>query len=269
MKPSDAGSYQFGHFRENQTELDRLKRQASVTRDLETNLLKQAGLAPGMRVLDLACGPGLISCALAEICSPGEVLGVDISPELIEEARALQAKESIGNLSFQTGNVYELDLPQSSFDFVYARFLFQHLEFPERAVSNILRLLKPGGVFCAVDVDDEWLMLHPAPKEFSAFTQRAAEAQASHGGDRFVGRRLGQYLHGTGYRDVQTHVQVVTTHELGIKAFLDITTGFKKEQIGAEQQEFAEQALEDIYSVLEQPYAWGAVGVFVVTGRGA
>ncbi len=267
MLQSTAGSYAFGSFQSNESELRRLKRQAEIARDLEHRMWRRVGLAQGMNVLDLACGPGVTTLELARVVNPGHVLGVDVSEALLDEAREELRRTPMSNVSFQQGDVYALDLGDQRFDFAYARLLFQHLEAPVEVAENVLRVLEPGGMFCVVDVDDEWLTLHPRPSSFKAFTRWAAAGQRQRGGDRNVGRKLGTYLHRAGFTEVHTFVEVLTSHDIGLETFLDITTGFKHEQVSGEYREFARNALEEIYSVLDEPHAWGAVGVFVATGK--
>jgi len=81
-----------------------------------------------------------------------------------------------------------------------------------------------------------------------------------------VGSKLGLYLAEAGFQEVQLEVRPITSHEIGLELFLDLTTGFKHEQLAARHASFGAQALADIYEILEVPSAWGAVGVFVATG---
>ena len=146
MTDNAAGSYDFGNFDQNQNELARLKRQAAIVSELEVQVLRNAGLKPGMRVLDLACGPGIVSVLLAEAVAPAEVIGVDLSESLLDEARAYAASRSASNVRFQQGNVYSLDDSLGQFDFIYTRFLFQHLADPE----NALRVIRFGEKYRSV-----------------------------------------------------------------------------------------------------------------------
>lgn len=262
----DAGSYAFGQFDENQKELDRLKFQAGTARQLEKHILQKAGLKSGMRVLDLACGPGIISCELARLAAPGQVTGLDLSPDLLVEARKAAQSEGIDNLSFQQGNVYELDLPDNEYDFVYARFLFQHLEQPEVALAEVRRVLKPGGTVAILDIDDDWLTVHPEPGTFDAFTERAARAQNARGGDRHIGRRLGGLLAAADYAQADVFVETVTSGQIGMREFLDITTGFKLEQLLEEEKAQGLEEQKVIYQLVDDPSAWGFAAVFVATG---
>ena len=90
---SESGTHRFGEFTSDEAELDRLERQATVAWDLERRVLLEAGLKPGMRVLDLACGPGFISSRIAETVQPGgTVTGVDVNDHLM----AIVTSEQIG-----------------------------------------------------------------------------------------------------------------------------------------------------------------------------
>ena len=263
---NQAGTYAFGAFDENSKELKRLSHQASIALDLERKLWKDCGLKDGMKVIDLACGPGITSSAIAQMIPTGEVLGVDISDKLIDVARANKQKNPLANLSFQTGNIYELSLEENSFDFAYSRFLFQHLERPIEALENVLRILKPGGIYCIADVDDGWLMVYPDLKQFTSFTSAAAQNQRKNGGDRFVGRKFSTYFREAGFTEINQFVVPITSGDIGMKNFLDITTGFKMEQIADDKKQESKKELEKIYSLIDDPGSWGAVGVFVGKG---
>lgn len=264
---TDAGSYAFGNFDENQKELDRLKFQAATERDLEKGMLSKAGLRAGMQVLDIACGPGLVSCDMAQMVGPhGHVTGIDISADLLVEAQQAASDRGISNVTFSQGNVYDLRLPENTYDFVYARFLFQHLEKPHEALLQIKKVLKPGGILVIVDIDDDWLTVYPSIDTFDSFKQRAARSQAKHGGDRFIGRKLGSLLSHAGYDGANIFVESVTSATIGMKAFLDITTGFKLEQLAEDEKEHGTQEREVIYKLIDDPTAWGLVGVFIGVG---
>ncbi|MBW4455979.1 MAG: methyltransferase domain-containing protein [Nostoc indistinguendum CM1-VF10] len=260
-------SYLLDNFFEKEKELERLKQQATAIIDHEKIIWSQAGLTASMNVLDLACGPGIISCELAKFVTSGKVTGFDLSETLLEIARCYQNIERVENVFFRQGDIYQTNFVEQTFDFAYARFIFQHLSEPNKALQNIYQVLKPDGILCIVDIDDAWLTLYPEPASFSSLNQKAARGQQSKGGDRHVGRKLSTYLQTAGFTNVRTSVHVFTTDDIKMKAFLDITVGFKHEMIPLEQREIAIQELKDIYSVLDNPHAWGGVGVFVTTGR--
>jgi len=264
---SDAGSYKFGRFQKNAEELARLKMQATVAIDIEREVWKNAGLKPGMNVLDLACGPGFISCELARMA--GTVTGVDISEELIFTAHQAKVSEKADNVSFLTGNVYDLALPENAFDFVYARFLFQHLEKPQLALSNILRVLKPGGILCVLDIDDNWTSFAPESAAFVKFIRKAGAGQKRKGGNRLIGSQLFGLLNGAGFKEVSVKIQPITTEDLGVKMFLGVAVLFRLEMLNKLQKLLALPQLKKIKSAAQAPNAWGSVGVFIATGTKA
>src|SRR5207244_1539895 len=106
----------------------------------------QPHLRPGMRLIDCGCGPGSITVDLAQQLAPGDLVGIDVRPEAIEEARALAKQRGIENVTFDVGSVYELPYPDASFDAATACAVIQHLERPVDALREIRRVLRPGGM---------------------------------------------------------------------------------------------------------------------------
>jgi hypothetical protein len=73
-------------------------------------------------------------------------------------------------------------------------------------------------------------------------------------------------LQESGLEQVDVRVTTVNSHQLGMRNFLDITTGFKKEQVAEEHSNEARKDLEEIYKCVDMKNAWGFVAVFVATG---
>lgn len=261
-----AGSYQFGRFQKNAEELGRLKLQATVAIGLEREAWRAAGLQPGMQVLDLACGPGFTSCELAKAVGTGQVTGVDISEELLAVAHQARESEHVANVSFAAGSVYQLDFPDNQFDFAYARFLFQHLEQPQLALDNIRRVLKPGGILCVLDIDDNWTSFAPAGEAFVKFIRQSGAAQRRRGGNRMIGSQLNGLLRAAGFQQVATRIYPLTTDDLGLRMFLGLAVMFRLEMLAKLQKLLAWPRLRKIKAAARDPHAWGAVGIFVATG---
>lgn len=264
---SETGSYRFARFPKSAEELARLKLQATVAIGLERDAWWGAGLKPGMQVLDLGCGPGFTSGELAKAVGPaGQVTGVDASPELIAAARQAQAAENAGHLAFVPGDVCALDLPPDRFDFAYARFVFQHLRDPHLALRNVLRVLKPGGILCVLDIDDSWTSFAPASAAFGKFVRRAGAVQRRLGGNRLIGSQLHGLLCAAGCRQVSVRVHPLTTDDLGLRNFLGLAVLFRLELLTKFQKLLAMPLLRKIKGAAQDPHAWGAVGLFVARG---
>lgn len=268
MNINNQGSYRFGTFQNNEAELTRLKQQATYFINTETNNLQRAGLNPGHKVLDIGCGPGFISCELAKFVGNGSVMGVDINNILLTIANKEKNARNITNVTFCEANIYQLDLLKQEFDFVYCRFVFQHLSDPQLALQSIYSILKPGGIVCITDIDDGYVSLYPESKGFDSLVQRTIANVKEQSGDRLVGRKLHSYLSATGYHNVSKWADVLTSSAIGIKNFIDVTCSVRA-RLAASQSEYdaAEEDLKDIYTMLDaHPEAWAAAAVFMATG---
>jgi len=110
-------------------------------------------LRPGLQLLDCGCGPGAITLDLAELVTPGQVVGIDIEASQIEAARGDSRDRGLENVRFQVGDVYALPFPDRQFDVVFAHALLMHLRDPLAALKEMRRVLKPGGIAAVSDPD--------------------------------------------------------------------------------------------------------------------
>ena len=257
-----AGSYDYDDMARQDKELEILERQAKGMIAFEQGIWSRSGLKNGMDVLDMGCGPGNISAELARFNSAGTVTGMDSSRLLIETALAYKEKHSMGNLAFCVDDIYEPRHLKKGFDFIYCRFVMQHLQNPEKAMANIWQLLKPSGIVCILEIDDQWFSLDPEPERFRGFIHKSAEYQASWGGERYVGHKLGHYLDRAGFTSICNTIDVITSEMIGIRDFLDLTIQSKAVVLDDDD---TDRDLEDIYSMQTLPYAWGALGLFTAT----
>ena len=122
------------------------------TRD-EQNQRQLAGLCgagPKDRALDVACGPGFLTMALAETC--GSVVGVDATEALLERARAEAARRGLVNVEFRAGDASALEQEDASFDIVVSRAAFHHFEHPSRVLAEMKRVARPEGRLLIADL---------------------------------------------------------------------------------------------------------------------
>lgn len=151
-------------------------------------------LKPHMRILDVGCGPGTITVGLADRVPQGHVTGIDTAPDIVEQARQLAAETAEtterGNLDFTTGDVYALDYPDDTFCVVHAHQVLQHLSDPVKALREMRRVCKPGGLIAARDGDYGamvWYPDLPVLDDWLALYHRVARGN---GGEPDAGRRL-------------------------------------------------------------------------------
>ena len=109
-------------------------------------LLDSAALRPGERVLDVACGTGQVSFAAARaVGAAGHVSGVDLSGRMVEAAQALARAQGPAHVDFARMDAECLALGDGQFDAVLCALGLMYMPEPERALSEMARVLKPGG----------------------------------------------------------------------------------------------------------------------------
>ncbi len=119
--------------------------QSAVMRSADTLdvLVDALPATPGDRWIDVACGPGLVTRAMAG--RVGEAVGVDLTPAMVEVARREAAAEGLTNLTFEVGDATALDASDASFDGAVTRFSLHHIPLPGRVVAEMARVVRPGG----------------------------------------------------------------------------------------------------------------------------
>jgi SAM-dependent methyltransferase len=155
-----------------------------------------------MRVLDCGCGPGTITIDLAELVSPGHVIGIDLEPAQLRFPHE-RAKQQETNASFVAASIYNLPLSDGQFDAVFAHALFEHLRQPGRALLEMKRVLRSSGIVGIRSPDwGGWLIYPPSPlleQGFHLFKQ----IQIANGGDPHVGRQLKGLLREAGFSKIR------------------------------------------------------------------
>ncbi|MEV6952479.1 class I SAM-dependent methyltransferase [Streptomyces sp. NPDC051183] len=160
-------------------------------------------LRPGMSVLDVGCGPGTITADLAELVGPqGQVTAVDAAPDVLTRAGAYAKERGLANVRFATADVHALEFPDDSFDVVHAHQVLQHVGDPVRALREMRRVCRPGGIVAARDADYAamtWYPATPGLDEWQALYRRVARAN---GGEPDAGRRLRAWARAAGFTDI-------------------------------------------------------------------
>lgn len=121
--------------------LSRLRKAEKIQRILQDYQCKYRHQDTLGKCLDIGCGPGIIIGSLAQACD--EVIGIDLDEYAVRYGQ--QRNEKV-NLIFMVGDVGHLPLPDATFDTVICAQVYEHVVDPYRLVSEIWRVLKPGGI---------------------------------------------------------------------------------------------------------------------------
>ncbi|MEU3654019.1 class I SAM-dependent methyltransferase [Streptomyces sp. NPDC032161] len=159
-------------------------------------------LRPGMTVLDVGCGPGTITADLAALVAPGRVTAVDTNREVLDRAAEVAAERGLDRIEFATADVHALDFPDGSFDIVHAHQVLQHVTDPVRALREMRRVCRPGGVVAARDSDYAAMTWYPEAPGLDAWQELYGRVARANGGEPDAGRRLLSWARKGGFTDI-------------------------------------------------------------------
>ena len=114
-------------------------------------IIELTGAGPSDTVLDVACGGGIVVCALARVVK--HATGIDLTPAMLERARAYAAEQGLTNVSWKQGDVLPLPYPDGAFSLVTSRFAFHHFLDPAAVLAEMKRVCAPGGRVAVIDTE--------------------------------------------------------------------------------------------------------------------
>lgn len=165
-------------------------------------------LRPGMRVLDVGCGPGSITLGFAEAVAPGEVVGVDFQSSQVAQAQVLSTARGLMNAKFEVADAYRLPFPDCTFDAVFAHAVLWHLRQPLQALAEMRRVLRPGGIVAIRDCDWGGRIHTPMTPRLEQWYALTVRIRQHNGGDPFMGRQLRRLLLEAGFVQTEASVSV-------------------------------------------------------------
>jgi SAM-dependent methyltransferase len=196
-----------------QTERARLLAQCQIYVPETQWLLDHLGIKAGGRALDMGCGPlGILDLLSAHVGPTGVVVGLERDPRMLEWAQSSVAERHLSNVQLIGGDAEATGLPRASFDLAHARLLLINVRHPDRILSEMVAVVRPGGLVIVQEVDwCSWTCepFHPAWGRLLRVNQTVHE---ENGEDPFIGRRLPGLLRSNGLRDVGVKAHVHLWH---------------------------------------------------------
>jgi 2-polyprenyl-3-methyl-5-hydroxy-6-metoxy-1,4-benzoquinol methylase len=155
-------------------------------------------LQPGMTLLDLGCGPGTVTCDLAERVAPGQVLGIDLSAAVIDEARSTAAERDVANVTFEVRDLHDVD---GGYDVVHAHQVLHHLSDPIGALRTMAGLATPGGLVASRETDYPSMMWSPASAALTRWLELYLQVSHRNTASATAGRQLLSWARQAGLGD--------------------------------------------------------------------
>jgi SAM-dependent methyltransferase len=194
------------YFPESKDELTRLENKTDKLSVIDQ--ARWAGLSAGMRVLDVGCGPGITTSALATAISPGgQAFGIDRSTERIAYAKGKYSPEGI---EFICRNFFDPLEDLGQFDFVWMRFIAEYfLKESEQLIHHVSRVVRPGGILCLADLDHNCMNHYGHSERLDRTFRKITEYQMNNNNfDPFAGRRLPTRMQELGFEDIRVDIRM-------------------------------------------------------------
>ena len=186
-RTQQANVYVFGH---SDAELQRLIEQSRFLGDLTEQVLRQAGLGPGMRVLDIGCGAGDVSFLAASLVgATGSVLGIDKSPEAVALAHKRAVQAGLSNVQFEVADLADYRLTEPV-DAIVGRAILMYLPDPAGVLRRLAKQVRPGGLIVFQEMDLSTTHSLPEAPLYSACTQWGRETVRRAGFEIDMGSKL-------------------------------------------------------------------------------
>lgn len=165
------------------------------------------GAKPGMRVLDVGCGPGKTTSILYEMVQPGgSAVGIDLSQDRISHAKNNYCRQP--GIDFTVCNLKEPLTSIGQFDLIWVRFVLEYFRKESyNIVRNLSGALKPGGYLCLLDLDYNCLSHHELPPLIQDLLPKLLNRlEKECNFDAYAGRKLYSYLFDHGFHDIQVNL---------------------------------------------------------------
>lgn len=156
-------------------------------------------LKPDMRILDVGCGPGTITMGLSKYVPQGTVIGVDYSGDIIakacenlasEAAKGSETSTNVNSVEFRVGDVFHLPFEDGSFDVVHLHQVLMHVGDPVRALRELKRVVRRGGIVAAREGDIDAMTWWPALPVMEDWRRVFIAVARANNGEPDTGRRL-------------------------------------------------------------------------------
>lgn len=157
-------------------------------------------LTPEDELLDIGCGPGTLTCDLAERVR--RVTAVEPTEEALDLCRAEAERRGVSTIDFVVADVHDLSFDDNSFDVVHAHQVLQHVADPVLALTQMRRVCRPGGTVSVRESDYHGFVWYPESASLTRWMELYQRIARSNGGEPDAGRMLLAWANEVGFTDV-------------------------------------------------------------------
>lgn len=221
---------------------------------------------PGDSILEVGCGAGDDSLALAQMVGAGgRVVGIDAGEDMISEAKK-RAENSNLPVEFFVQDACNLDFPDNTFDGCRADQVFQHVVAPRKGVSEVIRVARPGARIVICDPDWETLAIDSADKKV---TRKIVNYRSDVFRSGWIGRQLAGLFKSLGLADVfvSADVFIITDLSLANKLWRLRDTAGQACKGGAISEKDASDWISQLEEADRNGLFFGCVTGFAAVGR--
>jgi ubiquinone/menaquinone biosynthesis C-methylase UbiE len=253
---------------DNIAEMNRLIKQAEVMTDCLGLVPDALDLSQVQTILDVACGPGEWVVGMAKQLPQADIVGIDISPLMIDHAQVWASSQSLSKTQFRVMDARgPLAFPDASFDLIHARFLVAFLTQTtwRTLLAECFRLLRPGGILCCTEAENIGITTSLAFTQFNSLLIESFRRQGhcfTRAGDNSgltVARK--RLLQEAGFSEVSQYIQTIDfSHDSPVHpAFLEnyssmliLTRPLFQQTLGLKEEELQTLA-EEVADEMQDP----------------
>jgi ubiquinone/menaquinone biosynthesis C-methylase UbiE len=231
---------------------------------LKRAAIEQCRLSSGASVLDAGCGTGLETIRLAKLVAPsGTVVGIDASEKFLTEARRRAAGLGLP-IDYRQGDAQQLPFPEKTFDVARAERLFPYMADPERALSELVRVTKPGGAVSLIEPDFETVTINVSDR---SLVRKIFHFDCDHNTKNgWIGRELPRLFKASGLSDIAVEASVVIFEPTSFSAyFLEIARAAHQQQVISAAE--LDQWQQAIHRLLSRDDLFCTISYFMAVGR--
>ncbi len=175
----------------NQYELERLRFQHGVWKEVTDTFLGKLGIRPSWKVLDVGAGPGFVAADLrVRVGTTGEVTALEPSEMYLKYFEKHCNERQWTNIKYILNDVENSNLPENYYDLIFARWVIGFVPDPEMFISKLIKAMKPGGVIAFQDYAFHGLFLYPRGGAYENLSQAVEAYWKYTGGDLSIAVKI-------------------------------------------------------------------------------